>query len=318
MPGSGAVALPTSWPEDHSSKSFRTNHRLIVGDSRRVRASEIGPVELCVTSPPYWTIVDYENSQQIGHGQELTEYVSDLERVWNTCFDVLRDGCRLVVNIGDQYLRAGKGHPYQIVPLHALIVNSIQHLARARFIYLGSVVWRKVSTTHTSGGASVMGSYPYPRAVYPCFENEFVAIFRKPGDPPRPDPAAKESARIGLDEWRDLTQGVWQFPGARSDESPAPFPDAIPSRLIRMFTFPGETVLDPFVGSGTTMRSAASLGRNSVGIDCGYRTMSGRDFTEVVRGRVLGAEPAAPFVGRASFRIAHAASAPASPHSAHS
>lgn len=298
--------------------SIPTSHRLIVGDSRRIGAEKIGPVELAVTSPPYWTIVDYGNPGQIGFGQSLSDYIASLEAVWTTCHRVLRDGCRLVVNIGDQYVRAKKGTPYQIVPLHALVVNSITHLRGSDFLYLGSIVWRKVSTTHTSGGATVMGSYPFPRAVYPCFENEFVAIFRKEGIAPRPDPRFKEDARLSLDEWRDLTQGVWTFPGARMDENPAAFPDAIPERLIRMFTFPGETVFDPFVGSGTTMKAAASLGRNSVGVELGFKTATGRSFESVVEDRVLGAGPLGPYVGKATFRCAQGARAPDSPQTSHS
>jgi modification methylase len=308
-----SLALPVG-PETPIS----TTHRLIVGDARRVTPSEIGRVELVVTSPPYWTIVDYGADSQIGFGQTLQEYVSSLEEVWRTCYASLRDGCRFVVNIGDQYLRAKRGSPYQIVPLHALVVNSIQHLSGCRFLYLGSIVWRKVSTTHTTGGASVMGSYPYPRAVYPCFENEFIAIFRKDGKAPAPATSAREAARMSIEEWRDLTQGVWTFPGARLEENPAAFPETLPGRLVRMFTFPGETVLDPFVGAGTTMGAAASLGRNSVGIDVGFRTTSGRPFEEVVRERVLNAEASAPYVGKPSFRLAHAASSPRSPHVSHS
>jgi site-specific DNA-methyltransferase (adenine-specific) len=273
---------------------------------------------LVVTSPPYWSIVDYGAGGQIGFGQSLQEYVSSLEDVWRTCHAVLRDGCRFVVNIGDQYLRAKRGSPYQIVPLHALIVNSIQHLSGCRFLYLGSIVWRKVSTMQTTGGASVMGSYPYPRAVYPCFENEFIAIFRKEGKAPPPSTDSREAARMSIEEWRDLTQGVWTFPGARQAENPAAFPEALPERLIRMFTFPGETVLDPFVGAGTTMRAAASLGRNSVGVDLGFQTASGRSFEEVVRERVLSVEISAPYAGKPSFRLAHGASSPSSPQMSHS
>lgn len=256
-PPTTQVLLPSSFS---SKKPPPTTHKLIVGDARRITPDQIGPVELVATSPPYWTIVDYGTEGQIGFGQSLTQYISSLEEVWRTCHAALRDGCRLVVNIGDQYLRAKRGSPYQIVPLHALVVNSIQHLSNSKFLYLGSIVWRKVSTTHTTGGASIMGSYPYPRAVYPCFENEFVAIFRKDGKAPRPGPEARDAARLSIEEWRELTQGVWTFPGARMEENPAGFPESVPDRLIRMFTFPGETVLDPFVGGGTTMRVAASRG----------------------------------------------------------
>jgi modification methylase len=299
-------------------RKFQTTHRLLVADSRRIRTSQIGPVHLVVTSPPYWTIHDYGSSSQMGYGQSLTEYLSDLRRVWERCHSALLPGCRLVVNIGDQYIRAEKGTPYQIVPLHSLVVNSVLNTPKTRFFYLGSIVWRKVSTTRPSGGATVMGSYPYPRAVYPCFENEFIAIFRKPGEAPRPAPEVKELARMELDEWRDLTQGLWTQPGSRMEENPAEFPEEIPARLIRMFTFPGETVLDPFVGSGTTMRAAASLGRNSVGIDIGYRTKSGREFGEVVREKVTTLGRGISYASGIRFSIERDLGRPAVPHPSHS
>lgn len=296
--------LPDSGPTRAATPpQIQTEHRLITADARRVSPRSIGPVHLVVTSPPYWTILDYGNPGQIGFGQSLSAYVRALEAVWKRAVESLIPGGRLVVNIGDQYLRASAGTPYHIVPLHAIVVNSIQKLERADLSYLGSVVWRKVSTTRTSGGASVMGSYPYPRSVYPCFENEFVAIFRKPGEAPRPSREIRDLAEMDIDEWRDLTQGVWTFPGARSDENPAPFPEALPERLIRMFTFPGETVFDPFVGSGTTMRAAAALGRNSVGIELGFRTSSGRPWVDVVRERVLSAVPRADYVGAPTFSV---------------
>jgi modification methylase len=298
-------------------RPLSTTHKLIVDDARRVTAARIGPVELVATSPPYWTIVDYGVEGQVGFGQSLPDYLSSLEKVWRTCHAALRDGCRLVINIGDQYLRARRGSPYQIVPLHALIVNSIQHLSNCKFLYLGSIVWRKVSTTHTSGGGSVMGSYPYPRAVYPCFENEFIAIFRKDGKAPRPRPEVRDAARLSIEEWRDLTQGVWTFPGARMDENPASFPEELPSRLLQMFTFPGETVLDPFVGSGTTMLAAASLGRNSVGIDIGFRTASGRPFEAVIREKVTRVERKAAYSGRPSFSLASGIREPYHPQESH-
>jgi modification methylase len=299
-----------------SSQPIRTRHRLIVGDSRQVGAERIGPVQLVATSPPYWTIHDYGSSAQIGFGQSLPRYLDDLSKVWANCFEALQDGCRLVVNIGDQYIRAAKGTPYQIVPLHAAVVNSVINTRGAGFLYLGSIVWRKVSTTRPSGGASVMGSYPFPRAVYPCFENEFIAIFRKPGEPPRPDPECKELARMDLALWRDLTQGVWTQAGTRMDENPAEYPEEIPARLIRMFTFPGETVLDPFVGSGTTMRAAASLGRNSVGIEIGFRTRSSRPFQDVIREKILTGAAAETYAGEARFELD--TGRPVVPHRPHS
>lgn len=313
-----ALAHPDTAPTAEVDVPISTRHKLIVGDARSVTPKEVGPVELVVTSPPYWNLKDYGPAGQIGFNQGLSEYVSSLQKVWRLCYRSLRPGCRMVINVGDQYLRASKGNPYHVVPLHAITVNSVQSLKGCDFLYLGSIVWRKISTTHTSGGGSVMGSYPYPRAVYPCFENEYLAIFRKAGDAPRPDSRARDLSRMDIDEWRDLTQGVWTVPPARMDENPAAFPEAIPSRFIRMFTFPGETVMDPFVGSGTTMRVAAALGRDSVGIELGFSTASGRPFEEVIRDRITSAEQSVSYAGKPIFLRARATSLPAVPHPSHS
>lgn len=287
-------------------KVIPTQHRLIVADSRRIDPKRIGRVDLVVTSPPYWSIIDYGTKGQIGYGQELPAYITDLQKVWKICLTVLNPGCRMVVNIGDQYVRGnpGKGTMYHIKPLHAKIVNSILDTAGIKVRYLGSIIWHKISTTHTSGGASVMGSYGYPRKVYPCFENEYLAIFEKEGEAPKPSHEVRALAHIGREEWRDLTQGLWTIPGAKAGENPAPFPESIPERFIRMFTFPGETVLDPFVGGGTTMKAAASWGRNSVGIDIGFRTSSGHPFDKVVRQAVLSMEPRSDYVGQPSISVA--------------
>lgn len=281
-------------------RSGPTTHRLIIGDARKVSPKAIGPVHLVLTSPPYWAIKDYGQRSQIGFGQNLNEYIASLCLVWRNCYEALVPGGRLVVNIGDQYLRGGATSTYQIIPLHAFVVNAIMDDAKMQFTYLGSIIWRKVSTTQTTGGASVMGSYPYPRNVYPCFENEYIAIFRKPGTPDRPPSWAKEASRLTKDEWREYTRGIWSFPGARHDENPAAFPEELPTRGIRMFSFPGETVLDPFVGSGTTMRAAAKEGRNSIGIELGFESASGRDFSQVIEERVVDVERR-PFAGMPVF-----------------
>ncbi|MDG7000038.1 MAG: site-specific DNA-methyltransferase [Nitrososphaerota archaeon] len=279
-----------------------TSHKLIVGDARRIGKEFIGNVHLVVTSPPYWTIRDYGIPGQIGFNQNLKEYIDSLLSVWRKCYNVLYPGCRMIIDIGDQYLRASKNKPYQIIPLHSYVINSIMNDKHMHMDFLGTIIWRKISTTRTSGGANVMGSYPYPRNVYPCFENEFIAIFRKEGATPKPEESLKETGKMTLAEWREFTQGVWTFPGTKASENPSAFPETLPKRLIKMFSFPGETVLDPFVGSGTTMRAAASLGRNSVGIEIGFITRSGKPFETVIEENILNTERE-PYSGQPSVSV---------------
>jgi site-specific DNA-methyltransferase (adenine-specific) len=248
-------------------------------------------VHLVVTSPPYWNIKNYGSPLQIGYGDRLTTYIKKLRDVWGECVRVLKPGCRLCINIGDQYIRADGRTPYQIVPLHAYIVNDIMSKFRKRVIYLGSIIWQKIPTTRTSGGASVMGSYGYPRNGYVSYNYEYIAIFKKIGPGPTP-PDTKVNEKIELDEWRQLFNGiwdanevarldeiaqaneVWRFNGARQVGGIAIFPDELPARLLRMFTFQGDTVLDPFLGSGTTTKVAFEMGRNSIGYEIGFLSHS--------------------------------------------
>ena len=139
-----------------------------------------------------------------------------------------------------------------------------------KILYLGSIIWNKISNTKTSGGASVMGSYGYPRNGYVSYNYEYIAIFKKKGQTTKPSPDIKRKSVIDLAEWRDLFTGIWSFGGAKQVGGIAIFPDTLPFRLMKMFTYEGDTVLDPFLGSGTTTRVAWELGRNSIGYEIGF------------------------------------------------
>ena len=195
-------------------------------------------------------------------------------------------GCRLCINVGDQYLRATEKTPYQIMPLHAMLVNSIMDKHSKELLYLGSIIWNKISTTKTSGGASVMGSYGYPRNGYVSYNYEYIAIFKKKGETPKPSPEIKNKSIIDLSEWRELFTGIWSFKGPRQVGGIAIFPDILPSRLMKMFTYEGDTVLDPFLGSGTTTRVAWELGRNSVGYEVGFKSPKIEDTKEAIKEKV--------------------------------
>jgi len=217
-----------------------------------------------VTSPPYWHLKDYGVPGQIGYGQSLHAYLRDLYRTWRECFRVLREGARLCINIGDQFARAAVYGRYQVIPLHAEFINQCERLG---FDYLGAVIWQKQTTMNPSGGATVMGSYPYPPNGIVALDYEFIQIFKKPGAPRKVAPEIKAASRLTKEEWKEYFAGHWYFGGVRQVGHEARFPEELPRRLIRMFTFIGDTVLDPFLGSGTTVKAALDLGRNAVGYE---------------------------------------------------
>lgn len=244
---------------------------------------EDSSVHLVVTSPPYWSIKNYGGREQIGFADSLSDYIRRLSKVWKECVRVLHPGCRFVINIGDQYHRAENGRPYHITPLNAHIVNSVLGVGRGEVVFLGNIIWQKISNTSTTGGASVMGSYGSPRNGYVSLDYEYISVFKKVGKDPQVPREVKEANRIGLAEWRELFAGHWRFPGAHQRNHPAPFPEELPRRIIRMFTFPGDLVLDPFLGSGTTIRAADRLGRSSVGYEVGWEPADERPWREIVK-----------------------------------
>ena len=132
---------------------------------------------------------------------------------------------------------------------------------------MGAVIWQKVTTTNTTGGATIMGSFPYPRNGILKIDYEFILIFKKLGTAPKPTPYQKEKSKLTIDEWNEYFAGHWNFSGEKQDKHLAMFPEELPRRLIRMFSFVGDTVLDPFLGSGTTMVQSCELGMHAIGID---------------------------------------------------
>lgn len=224
-------------------------------------------VHLIITSPPYWHLKDYGTENQIGYGQSLHEYLWDLSRVWNECWRVLQPGRRLCINIGDQFARASVYGRYKVIPLHAEIIAQCEAIG---FDYMGAIIWQKKTTMQTTGGAVVMGSFPYPPQGVVEIDYEYILLFKKPeGKAPkqRLDPARKESSKLTLEEWKTFFSGHWNFAGERQTSHEAMFPEELPYRLIRMFSLVGETVLDPFAGSGTTIAVALKLQRRAIGYE---------------------------------------------------
>jgi DNA modification methylase len=236
-----------------------------------------GSVELVVTSPPYWHIKDYGVKGQVGYGQSLHQYLKDLYCVWRECHRALAPGRRLCINIGDQFARATVYGRYKVIPLHAEIIAQCEDIG---FDYMGSIIWQKRTTMRTSGGATVMGSYPYPPNGLVEIDYEHIMLFKRPGKAPKVARSVKERSRLSKQEWKTDFNGHWHFGGARQVGHEAMFPEELPRRLISMFTFVGETVLDPFLGSGTTIKAALDLNRRAVGYEIN------RDFQEVIEKKI--------------------------------
>jgi modification methylase len=260
-----------------------TSQRIIVADSRKMSELADNNVHLVVTSPPYWQLKEYGSEPgQIGFDQSYEQYINSLNLVWSECARVLHPGCRLCVNIGDQFARAAHYGRYKVIPIRSEIIRFCES---AGLDYMGAVIWRKVTSTNTTGGGTVMGSYPYPRNGILKLDYEFILLFKKPGEAPAVSTELKEAARLSNQEWSEYFGGHWSFPGERAGNHLAAFPEELPRRLIRMFTFEGETVLDPFAGSGTTMVAASRLGRSSTGYElC-------REYVDLIRTRLDKLEP---------------------------
>lgn len=246
-----------------------TEHQLIHADSRDLSFIPPGSVHLVLTSPPYWTLKEYETGEgQLGAVSDYETFLHELDKVWASCQQALAPGGRLICVVGDVCLsrRKNKG-VHMVMPLHA----SIQEHCRAMgYNNLSPILWHKIANAkHEAGGASALLGKPYePNAVIKN-DIEYILMQRKPG-PYREKlstPVRLLSAISDVNH-KAWFQQIWtDVPGASTKNHPAPYPVELAQRLIRMFSFVGDTVLDPFAGSGTTAVAAAQSGRNSVLIE---------------------------------------------------
>lgn len=256
---------------------MKTQHKIIIGDSRDMNEISDESVHLIITSPPYWQLKDYGEQNQIGYNDSYEEYINNLNLVWNECYRVLHKGCRLCVNIGDQFARSVYYGRYKVIPIRTEIIRFCETIG---FDYMGAIIWQKVTTCNTTGGASIMGSYPYPRNGIIKIDYEFILILKKLGKAPKVSKEIKTKSKMTKEEWNEYFYGHWNFPGETQKKHLAMFPEELPRRLIKMFCFVGDTVLDPFLGSGTTTLAAKNLNRNSIGYEIN------KDFLPAIKERV--------------------------------
>jgi len=251
-----------------------TEHKIVFGDSRSLNQIKDKSVQLIITSPPYWQLKDYGTEDQIGFNDSYEEYINNLNLVWKECNRVLADGCRLCINIGDQFARSVYYGRYKVVPIRTEIIRFCESLGMD---YMGAIIWQKTTTMNTSGGGAIMGSFPHPRNGILKMDYEFILIFKKLGNAPKPTQQQKEQSAMTKEEWGKYFSSHWNFNGVKQMGHIAMFPEELPKRLIKMFSFVGETVFDPFAGSGTTSLAAKHLGRNSIGYEIN------KDFEPIIK-----------------------------------
>jgi DNA modification methylase len=245
-----------------------TVHDLRLADARSIEL-EPNSIHLVVTSPPYWTLKEYRDSEgQLGHVIDYERFLAELDRVWETCFRALVPGGRLVVVVGDVCLSRRKNNGrHTVVPLHA----SIQERCRTMgFDNLAPIIWHKIANAAyevENGGGGFLGKPYEPNAVIKN-DIEFILMQRKPGGYRQPTVSTRVLSVIPEAKHREWFQQIWQgVTGASTRNHPAPYPIELAERLIRMFSFVGDTVLDPFMGTGSTSIAAGRCGRNSIGVE---------------------------------------------------
>ncbi len=244
----------------------KTIQTLRCGDAREMGWIPDESVHLVVTSPPYWTLKEYPaNKSQLGLVSDYESFHDELEKVWRHCLRVLVPGGRLVCVVGDVCLSRKRHGRHLVMPLHADIVVRCRKIG---FDNLTPIFWYKISNAQyeVENGSSFLGKPYEPNAIIKN-DVEFILMLRKSGGYRQPTEEQRNASRLTKEEHHDWFQQIWTMPGESTRQHPAPYPAEVAYRLVRMFSFTGDTILDPFMGTGSTLLAAAYCGRNGIGVE---------------------------------------------------
>lgn len=244
----------------------KTTHRIVHGDARDLSFIPDRSIHLVVTSPPYWSLKQYEpNPDQLGHVSDYEDFLEALTKVWSECYRVLVPGGRVVCVVGDVCLSRRKHGRHVVVPLHADICVICRKLG---FDNLNPIIWHKIANANyeINNGTAFLGKPYEPNAIIKN-DIEFILMQRKPGGYRKPTAEQRRLSKISKEEFPEWFRQMWTITGASTRNHPAPFPLELAYRLVRMFSFVGDTVLDPFAGTGTTTVAAMKCDRNSIGVE---------------------------------------------------
>ena len=243
-----------------------TKHLLRLGNARDLAFIKDESVHLVITSPPYWNLKRYnEHPEQFGHISDYEDFLTQIEEVWREVYRILTPGGRLVCVVGDVCLSRKENGRHVVVPLHADICVQCRKIG---FDNLNPIIWHKISNAsyEVTNGSKFLGKPYEPNAIIKN-DIEFILMQRKPGGYRKPTEAMRDASRINKTDFSKWFQQFWTLTGASTREHPAPFPLELANRLVRMFSFVGDTVLDPFAGTGTTLVAALKADRNSIGVE---------------------------------------------------
>ena len=247
-------------PQDKVTQTLRC------GDARELDWIPDGSVHLVLTSPPYWTLKEYpKNESQLGFVADYEKFHDELDKVWKHALRVLVPGGRLVCVVGDVCLSRKRHGRHMVMPLHADITVRCRRIG---FDNLNPIFWHKISNAayEVENGSSFLGKPYEPNAIIKN-DMEYILMLRKSGGYRQPTEDQRDASRLTKEEHHDWFQQIWTIPGESTREHPAPYPEELAYRLVRMFSFAGDTVLDPFMGLGTTLAAATKCGRNTIGIE---------------------------------------------------